>query len=152
MHIPVLKQDSFKQTYKSHVYFIWTLNDAPGMLTEVHIFVHVWVGSRLTWTNRPWCLGIKVHLKRVSWPSSRSRALLLERRQAESHFHEPPQLIEVGGLVPRGRGGCRPSPHIPEVEHRRLVTRGWKPHSPRWLKSYQTGFLLATTVRKRGLT
>uniref|UniRef100_A0A3B4U6M3 Choline O-acetyltransferase n=1 Tax=Seriola dumerili TaxID=41447 RepID=A0A3B4U6M3_SERDU len=36
-----------------------------------------------------------------------------EQRKVESSVHEPPQLIQVGGLVPCRRRGCRVPSHIP---------------------------------------
>lgn len=75
-------------------------------------------------TNTPRCCGIEVHLRHSSWWSSQSPALLLERAQTESHFHEPLQLGEVGGLGPRCRSSRRLSSHIPETEQWLSVAGG----------------------------
>lgn len=75
-------------------------------------------------THVPRCFGIEVHLRRPSWRSSQSPALLPERAQTESHFHEPLQLAEVGGLGPRCRSRRGLSSHIPETEQWLSVAGG----------------------------
>ena len=64
-----------------------------------------------------WWLEMKLHLQ----PGSHSRCPLhvlpLEGAQVESSVQEPPELIQVGGLVPCCRRGCRVPSHVPGRKH-----------------------------------
>lgn len=57
---------------------------------------------------------MKLHLQPGSRSTSHLQALPMEGAQVESCVHEPLQLVEVGGLVPRRRSSCRVPSHIPE--------------------------------------